>query len=116
MAKINLMELVETIKNASEDEKKALAEVLKGLLPATQAKVSAVRDSGKYVRTDKKVETRLAQQMEILLKALPEDKPMTVAEWTEAAIAVGLQTQQDPARITMYYKKRLIEAGYVKAA
>lgn len=102
------MNILEMVKKLTEEEMKELRIVL---LPA---KVSGVRDSGKVTRTEKVLETKIAKQMEILINSLPSDKSVTVQEWTDLAIANGLVTQQDPIRITMYYKKGIITGGYAK--
>ena len=106
--------ILEEIKKMGEAELKELAAILAPHLPQ-QVRTSAVRDSGKYVRTDKKLETRLARQMEVLINSLPADQPLSITEWAKCAVKKGLQTQQLPERIVTYYKKQLVEMGYVKS-
>jgi hypothetical protein len=82
----------------------------------SKKKVSKVSNK-KYVRTDKELTANqsLPKQARILLNSIT-DEPVTVEEWTELALANKLETNQEPVRITMYYRPRLIEAGLVKLA
>ncbi len=70
-----------------------------------------------YVRTDKElaVNQSLPKQAKILLASITSE-PITLETWTENALANHLETNQEPVRITMYYRPRLIEAGFVKVA
>jgi hypothetical protein len=81
----------------------------------SQKKVKTV--SKKYVRTDKElaVNQSLPKQAKILLASITSE-PITLETWTENALANHLETNQEPIRITMYYRPRLVEAGLVKLA
>lgn len=70
------------------------------------------RISGKVKGTGKKIEVKICKQMEVLIAALPKDKPVDVKEWADLAVKQGLQTQQPPERIVAYYKRNIIELGF----
>lgn len=67
-----------------------------------------------YEKTDKQLpaSSKLPKQAEIALNSLTGQ--MTLKEWTDAAIKGGLVTTQEPIRIIMYYRPRLIDLGLIK--
>ena len=102
------------IKEMTEDE---ISEVKKVLGPVTvqvtKGSRSGSRVNGFVKRTDKVREKKFAKQMELLIDVLPTE-PTDLASWTKLALDKGLETQQDPTRITAYYKKQIIEMGYAE--
>ena len=79
----------------------------------TKGSRSGSRVNGFVKRTDKVLEKKFAKQMELLIDVLPTE-PTDLAAWTKLALDKGLETQQDPTRITAYYKKQIIEMGYAE--
>ena len=106
-----MSKFMEMFRNLTEEEKAEARE----LLGINKVSTSGARINGKLQRTEKVLETKVAQQMRILIDTLPADRSVDVKEWTELALKAGLQTQQDPVRITMYYKKAIVDAGYAQA-
>lgn len=104
--------LVLEVKNMSDVDKNILREIL-GI--RTRMGSTGTRISGKVKGTGKKIEVKVCKQMEVLISALPKDKPVDVAEWAKLAVAKGLQTQQPPERIVAYYKRNIIELGFAVA-
>jgi len=54
------------------------------------------------------------QKRIIAMTLLKADSPVTTKEW--ANLAEDLQTKQDPERIIMYYKRDLLDEGYIVEA
>jgi len=97
----------------SDDEKLELR-TLMGITTPLKGTVSKTRITGKFIRTEKVYENNLNKQMSVLIKSLPSDREVDVTEWSKLSIENGLETQQDPVRIVTYYKKNLVEMGFVK--
>ncbi|MBC6438848.1 MAG: hypothetical protein GDA49_00215 [Rhodospirillales bacterium] len=59
--------------------------------------------------------TRLPRQAEVCFTALTKaTSPLDFEQWAQAALAEGLDTEQEPVRICAYYKKRLIDEGLIR--
>ena len=99
---------MEMVRSLTEEEKVEF----KAILGLNVVKATRVQVGGKLLRTEKVLETKIARQMQQLIDALPADRAIDVAEWTKIALENGLQTQQDPVRITLYYKKQILDSGY----
>ena len=103
--------ILEGLKSLNEVELNIAREIL-----GIRVKMSGgVRISGKVQRTDKKLDIKVCKQMEVLINSLPEDKPVDTKEWAELAVKNGLQTQQPAERIVAYYKRNIMELGFVAA-
>jgi hypothetical protein len=74
---------------------------------------SKKRETVLVQRTDKEVEDKLAPQAKIILGVVPDDEPISLEQWGELAAEAGLQTKQTPERICAYYRKTLIDNGYL---
>ena len=102
-------DFIEMLELATEEEK---AQIRTQLGISTKVSAVGMRVSGKLQRTEKVLEVKVAKQMQILIDTLPSDHAIDVPEWTKLALEAGMQTQQAPERITMYYKKQIIDGGY----
>lgn len=103
------MKLIEMLEKATNEEKAKVRELL-GI--GVKSGNGGTRISGKVQRTEKMLEVKVARQMQILIDSLPKDRAIDVPEWTKIALENGMQTQQEPVRITMYYKKQIVDNGY----
>jgi len=74
---------------------------------------SKPRKSYLYKFTGKEPEGKIAPQMQLCIKALPEE-PVDMETWANLAEESGLATKQTPERIISYYRKPMIEGGYVE--
>lgn len=103
-----------------------VSEFLKGLsVDLTEEQVAAV-DSKLRVKSERKTaeakfefvgepEGKLPNQAKFLLQAIADaDEPVTYVEWGQLAVAAGMGTRQDPARIAAYYRPLLEKAGAIK--
>ena len=102
----DFMEMLET---ATEEEMAAIKTKLGHVAKGSSV---GMKVSGKLQRTEKMLEVKVAKQMQILIDTLPADRAIDVIEWTKLALDAGMQTQQTPERITMYYKKQIVDGGY----
>jgi len=102
-------DFIEMLEMATEEE---MAQIKTKLGVGAKGSSVGVRVSGKLQRTEKVLEAKVARQMQILIDTLPADRAIDVAEWTKLALEAGMQTQQAPERITMYYKKQIVDGGY----
>ena len=103
---------LEMLKIMSKDELDTIKKIL-GPVQVTKGTRTGTRVSGSVQRTDKVLEKQFAKQMQLLINVLPKE-PTDLAAWTKLAVEAGLETQQDPTRITAYYKKQIIEMGYAE--
>lgn len=101
--------LIEVLEKANDEQKSKIRELL-GI--GQKSATTATRISGKFQRTDKVLETKVAKQMQQLIDVLPKDRAVDIDEWTKLALDAGMQTQQEPVRITAYYKKAIVDGGY----
>lgn len=112
--KMSKMEaLVATVTEATPEEKALLMTAL-GLDKPVSATRTVTRYSSKYEPTGKAIDAKMAKQMRQCVEALTE--AMDLETWAKAAVEKGLTTQQNPTRIVMYYRKPMIEGGYVREA
>ena len=96
----------------TKDEIDSVKKIL-GPVQITKGTRTGTRVSGKVQRTDKAIESVFAKQMTLLINVLPKE-PTDIASWTKLALDAGLATQQDPTRITAYYKKQIVDLGYAE--
>lgn len=109
--KMSKMEaLIATVTNATPEEKALLADALGLSKPVTGTR-TVNRYSSTYTRTEKAIDAKTAKQMRQCIEAL--DEAMDLETWGKKAVEKGLQTQQDPKRIVMYYRKPMLEGGWV---
>jgi hypothetical protein len=117
MGKIEIT--IEMVKNflttLTEEEKSEIRELM-GIKTPLVGTVGKSRSTGKFIRTDKVYENNLNKQLSVLIKSLPTDQGLTVDEWGKKSVENGLQTQQEPIRIVGYYKKQLMEMGFVEVS
>jgi hypothetical protein len=116
MAKEMTFEMFKEFVGGLTDEQKSEIRTLLGVTIPVKGTVSKTRSTGKFVRTDKVYENNLNKQMSILIKSLTPDLGLSVEDWAKQAVENKLETQQDPIRIVQYYKKNLMEMGFVKIA
>ena len=99
-------------KEELDDVKKILGPLT--IMNITKGTRSGSRVNGSKVqRTDKVLEKTFAKQMQLLINVLPKS-PTDIAAWTKLALESGLETQQEPTRITAYYRKQIIDMGYAE--
>ena len=103
--------LVATIETATAEEKAALIAAL-GLNQPVQVTRTVNRYSQTYKRTDKAIDAKMAKQMRQCVESLTEI--MDLETWGKKAVEHGLVTQQDPKRIVAYYRKAMLDGGYVE--
>ena len=103
--------LVATIETATPEEKAALIAAL-GLNQPVQVTRTVNRYSQTYKRTDKVIDAKMAKQMRQCIESLTEI--MDLETWGKKAVEHGLTTQQDPKRIVAYYRKAMLDGGYVE--
>lgn len=117
MAKMELSfeALVELFGTFTDEQKSKVRELLGVVIPV-KGTTSKTRSTGKFIRTDKVYENNLNKQMSVLIKSLTPDIGLSVEDWAKQAVENKLETQQDPIRIVQYYKKNLMEMGFVKIA
>lgn len=96
-----------------EEQKAVLDELQARILPVAKAKTKT--HTKFYTRTDKQLKATesLPKQAKILLEVLSTTDMIDIDAWTERAIKAGLETRQEPVRITMYYRPTLIAGGFV---
>lgn len=95
---------------ATDEEKTAIREAL-GMNQPVSSTRNVTRYANKYERGTAVVPAKMAKQMKQCIEALTE--PMDLETWAKKAVELGLTTQQNPTRIVMYYRKPMIEGGYV---
>ena len=102
------------IAQLTKAEQKAVLDELQARY-TTVTKVKSKVPSKFYTRTDKVLAASqtLPKQAKILLEVLPTDKLIDIDAWTELALKAGLETKQEPVRITMYYRPTLIAGGFI---
>ena len=103
---------VNMLSQMTKDEIDSVKKIL-GPVQVIKGTRTGTRVSGKVQRTDKVIESVFAKQMALLIDVLPKE-PTDLAAWTKLALDKGLETQQDPARITAYYKRQIIALGYAE--
>lgn len=96
-----------------EEQRAVLDELQARLAPVTKAKVKT--HTKFYTRTDKQLAATqsLPKQAKILLDVLPVGDMIDIDAWTALALKAGLDTKQEPVRITMYYRPMLITGGFI---
>jgi len=58
---------------------------------------------------------KIAPQAKLIVEVLAKCKePQTLKQLTEAALAAGLKTRQEPSRIFTFYRSSLVNAGLVQ--
>lgn len=86
------------------------------LEPNVKVKAKLQKANAKFEATGKDFEAKTPLQMKQCVQALGEQK-MSLAEWADALGTVeGFRTQQTPAKIIAFYRKRLLDGGYIKLA
>lgn len=109
-----MFESLKTMLGEITDEQKSEIRAMLGIVTPLKGTVSKTRSTGKFIRTEKVYENNLNKQMSVLIKSLPTDEGVDLSTWATKAVENGLETQQDPIRIVAYYKKNLVEMGFVK--
>lgn len=107
--------LFNTINSLTDEEKAEFKKILGITNPVVVAKVKGSRTSTSLPikRTDKERDKVFAKQMNLLIDSLPAE-PTSLQAWTDLALKAGLVTNQEPIRITAYYKKQIIEMGFAE--
>ena len=95
------------------EQKAVLDELQARLMPVAKAKTKT--HTKFYTRTDKQLTATqsLPKQAKILLETLTTTDLIDIDVWTERALKAGLETKQEPVRITMYYRPMLIAGGFI---
>lgn len=110
-----MMTALEGVLQATEVD----ADVAASIIEQTRAKCreASIAGGGQpaklYVRGTKPLPAKCAPQMRVLAKAIDET-PRTGAELAGIAVEThGLATRQDPVRIFAWYRKALLDSGYM---
>lgn len=107
------MKLQELVKQLGLDVPESVVAVLE---PCVKVKAKSVKTSHKFEATGKDFEAKVPTQMKQCVQALG-DQAMGLEDWAKSLEKVeGFRTQQSPAKIIAFYRKRMLEAGYVKLA
>jgi hypothetical protein len=107
---ITAAEVLAALTTATDEEKQTLRTAL-GINQTVSEPKSVVRYAEKYERTSAVLPAKMAKQMKQCIEALTEQ--MDLETWGKAAVANGLMTQQNPTRIVAYYRKPMLEGGYI---
>ena len=92
------------------------ADVVSKLEPHVRVKGRLPKGDAKFVATGKELDGKIPTQMKQAISVLGE-QPVTVGEWAAKLTKVdGFRTQQKPEKIVAFYRKRMIEEGYARAA
>jgi hypothetical protein len=90
-------------------------ETINEIVATQRASRKGNKKPGKYISTGKSVDgTAMPNQMKMIIASLDALNGQTLEQIGDAASKAGMVTRQPPERIAAYYRKPMIEGGFME--